>query len=313
MLKIEKTEVVGWEAAIRGMRNPLESWERSDSTYCQILNDLTKANQKSRCAGCKNEFVGRPNCYIVGENDHDLMMRLRDAGTDHRKFMRFLDVYVDITAPLYWWKEFKTYRAGRTFGDDEPEVLPIPEDYLEFDIEMNSCSTMHKIHSKEFTLDDFSHEHLEDLNGCNCDDSLLIDVSAYHDDSNLYSPTGVLTIICKALNRYRDRYLETKDKKYWWQMIQLLPSSYNQKRTLKLTYEVLANMYKSRRNHKLDEWHTFCDWIESLPYSELITGSESRLVAKLGEAFSQGLQSGVKTGPYISQAPANCDIEKSEE
>lgn len=279
MLKIEKTEVVGWEPAIRGMRNPLESWERSDSTYCQILDDLTKANQKYRCAGCKNEFVERPNCYIVGENDHDLMTRLRDAGTDHRKFMRFLDVYVDITAPLYWWKEFKTYRNGRKFGDDEPDICPIPDEYLEFDIEMNSCSTMHKIHSKEFTLEDFSHEHL-----FGPDDMLKWDerkdiakdnaLAAVNVDGNwcYFTPQGYIQMTCNILNHYRKKYLETKDKRYWWQMIQLLPSSYNQKRTLKLNYEVLANMYKSRRNHKLDEWHTFCDWVESLPYSELITG-----------------------------------------
>lgn len=311
MLKIEKTEVVGWEPAIRGMRNPLESWERSDSEYkCPY-----KEPGAPICSNCTENIC-------LGANDHDLMTRLRDAGTDHRKFMRFLDVYVDITAPLYWWKEFKTYRAGRAFGDDEPEVLPIPEDYLEFDIEMNSCSTMHKIHSKEFTLDDFSHEHLI----TNRDEKHTIVWSL---DS--FCPDDGLCLVIELLNFYRRKYLEigeklrqdmTRDrmlelqavqKQYWWQMIQLLPSSYNQKRTLKLTYEVLANIYKSRRNHKLDEWHTFCDWVESLPYSELITGSESRRAAKLGEALSQGLQSGIKAGPYISQTPANCDIEKSEE
>lgn len=263
MLKIEKTEVVGWEAAIRGMRNPLESWERSDSYPCGFLG---KVNECKEC--CNSiEGVGRPsNCFDLGPNDHDLMTRLRDAGTDHRKFMRFLDVYVDITAPLYWWKEFKTYRAGRAFGDDEPEVLPIPEDYLEFDIEMNSCSTMHKIHSKEFTLEDFSHEHLIVNRDWCFADNLMAGPEC------VSTPLDILHITIDALNIYREKYLKTKDKKYWWQMIQLLPSSYNQKRTLKLTYEVLANMYKSRRNHKLDEWHAFCDWVESLPYSELITG-----------------------------------------
>lgn len=307
MLKIEKTEVVGWEAAIRGMRNPLESWERSDSYPCGFLGKV------SECKECCNsiEGVGRPsNCFDLGPNDHNLMTRLRDAGTDHRKFMRFLDVYVDITAPLYWWKEFKTYRNGRKFGDDEPDICPIPDEYLEFDIEMNSCSTMHKIHSKEFTLDDFGHEHLIDYDRYACDE---VDCLTLYGAPHIQcGGLQLLNLTINVLNFYRKKYLETKDKRYWWQMIQLLPSSYNQKRTLKLTYEVLANMYKSRRNHKLDEWHTFCDWIESLPYSELITGSESRRAAKLGEALSQGLQSGIKAGPYISQAPANCDIEKSE-
>lgn len=260
MLKIEKTEVVGWEAAIRGMRNPLESWERSDSFWNYHPCEECNGN-----ASCIDDFH-------IGENDHDLMTRLRDAGTDHRKFMRFLDVYVDITAPLYWWKEFKTYRAGRAFGDDEPEVLPIPEDYLEFDIEMNSCSTMHKIHAKEFTLEDFSCEYLSNFSS--------------HPEKVL-DPLSILKFTIVTLNSCRHEYLETKDKFFWWQMIQLLPSSYNQKRTLKLTYEVLANMYKSRRNHKLDEWHTFCDWIESLPYSELITGSEcKKKVLAMGNAFS---------------------------
>lgn len=176
---------------------------------------------------------------------------------------------------------------------------------------------MHKIHTKEFTLEDFSCEHLEEL--IDCDGSLLIDVSPYKDDSNLYSPMGILTIICKALNRFRERYLETKDKKYWWQMIQLLPSSYNQKRTIKLNYEVLANMYKSRNNHKLDEWHTFCDWIESLPYSEIITGREteeklddlSQILIKNAEEYMENmnLEEYMKnmnyTNPFVSfTAPA---------
>lgn len=259
MIRFENTEVTGWEHAIRGMRNPMNSWDKSDSTYCQILDNLTKENRKWRCAGCKNEFVGRPNCYLIGENDLDLMKRLRNAGTDHRKFMRMITVYVDITAPLYWWKEFDTYKVGTV---------------------ANSCSTMHKIAAKEFTLDDFSHEHL-------------------------YAPLQDLRSIIDLLNTYRERYLETKDKKDWWQMIQLLPSSYNQKRTVMLNYEVLANIYKSRRNHKLDEWceHNestcpvnenticpnpkefllcedcfvgkgFCDWIKTLPYPQLITGEE---------------------------------------
>ena len=253
MLKLENTEVLGWEHAIRGMRNPMNSWEKSDSRWEPQFD---------------TESGPMFGVFVIGPNDLDLMKRLRNAGTDHRKFMRMITVYVDITGPLYWWKEFKTYRAGRKFGDDEPDVLPIPEDYLEFDIEMNSCSTMHKIAAKEFTLEDFSCEHLSD-----------------------FSIQIVMKQTIDALNHYRNEYLETietlknanlsdterhmiKDyqKCCWWQMIQLLPSSYNQRRTVMLNYEVLANIYKSRRNHKLDEWHTFCDWIERLPYSELITG-----------------------------------------
>ena len=229
MLKIENTEVVGFEAAIRGMRNPMNSWEKSDS--------CTKG-----FVWC-NEFCGKPidGCdkesgLYLGPNDHDLMMRLRNAGTDHRKFMRMITVYLDITAPLYWWKEFDTYRVG---------------------VEKNSCSTMHKIHAKEFDVNDFSHEHVEELTG---------------DDYNMSYDFLLRTI--DILNYYRKKFLETNVKTYWWQMIQLLPSSYNQRRTIMLNYEVLANIYKARRNHKLDEWHTFCDWIKTLPYSELITGKE---------------------------------------
>lgn len=256
MLKIEKTEVVGWEAAIRGMRNPMNSWDQSDSHPCNILNDLTDKNDSYRCAGCKNEFSVRPNCILIGPNDLDLIMKLRAAGIDHRKFMRMITVYVDIIAPLYWWKEFDTYKVGTV---------------------ANSCSTMHKIAAKEFTLEDFSHEHLTEfvpgqkVNGWTLEENDLIALP--NDPDYGYSSIGILRdIIVKALNFNREKYLKTKDKKYWWQMIQLLPSSYNQKRTVMLNYEVLANMYKSRKNHKLDEWHTLCDWIEGLPYSELITG-----------------------------------------
>lgn len=233
MIKIENTEVMGWEAAIRGMRNPKNSWGKSDSDYCEILGELTNENMCYRCAGCKNEFTSRPNCVVIGPNDHDLMMRLRNAGTDHRKFMRMIIVYVDITAPLYWWKEIDTYKVGTV---------------------ANSCSTMHTIHAKEFSLDDFSHEHL------------------------IVASLNSLKRTIEDLNACRDSYLSTYienpewKKEIWWQMIQLLPSSYNQKRTVMVNYEVLANMYKSRKNHKLDEWHVLCDWIESLPYSELITG-----------------------------------------
>lgn len=275
MIKFENTEVMGWEHAIRGMRNPMNSWEKSDSGW------KTDCTREHLIVDSDTEGYFELG---IGPTDRDLMMRLRNAGTDHRKFMRMITVYVDITAPLYWWKEFDTYKIGTV---------------------ANSCSTMHKIAEKKFTLEDFSCDHLENLIGDDdLDESLLIDVSPYRDNSNLYSPTGVLTIIIKALNKYRDRYLETKDKKYWWQMIQLLPSSYNQRRTVMLNYEVLANIYKSRRNHKLDEWceHKnidietlkrhyagtfklrdeksladigFCDWIKTLPYSELIVGERS--------------------------------------
>lgn len=211
MLKISNFEVMGWEHAIRGMRNPMNSWEKSDSLW----------------NGAFNYSNGTP-VWSIGDNDLDLMKCLRNAGTDHRKFMRMIVVYVDLTAPLYWWKEFDTYKVGTV---------------------ANSCSTMHKIAAKRFERDDFSHEHLMD------------------------GGNYILNSTIDMLNEYRAQYLDSEDKKYWWQMIQLLPSSYNQKRTVMLNYEVLANIYKSRRNHKLDEWHTFCDWIEELPYSELITGS----------------------------------------
>lgn len=259
MLKVENVEVLGWEHAIRGMRNPKNSWEKSDS---QFVRDPDYG-----CFGmCPCAELVDCDCCHVGPNDLKLMTTLRNAGTDHRKFMRMITVYLDITAPLYWWKEFKTYRAGKKFGDDEPDV--IDDGYLEYDIEMNSCSTMHKIADKEFTLDDFSHEHL-------IDDAYS--AFSLYDNAGKYtgldmSPKDILQLVCNVMNYYRKKYLETKDKQDWWQMIQLLPSSYNQKRTVMLNYEVLANMYKSRRNHKLDEWHTFCDWIESLPYSTLITG-----------------------------------------
>lgn len=237
MIKIENTEVLGWGAAIRGMRNPMNSWDKSDSCRCHVLNELSHKNESYRCAGCKNEFVSRPNCFVIGPNDYDLMLKLRNAGTDHCKFMRMIVVYVDIMAPLYWWKEFDTYKVGTV---------------------ANSCSTMHKITEKKFERDDFSHEHLS-----------CIDIGG-----GVGSPYWHLQQTIVMLNECLNLYLKTEDKKYWWQMIQLLPSSYNQKRTVMLNYEVLANIYKSRQNHKLDEWHTLCDWIKGLPYSELITGKE---------------------------------------
>ena len=236
MLKIENTEVVGWEAAIRGMRNPMNSWEKSDSKWYSI------GIPTSNPAAINDKNLSQK--YCIGDNDLDLMTRLRNAGTDHRKFMRMITVYLDITAPLYWWKEFDTYKVGTV---------------------ANSCSTMHKIHEKEFTLEDFSCEHLyaeDEIDG------MYYSTTAEEE----FTSTDVLKVVIESLNNYRKMYLATKDKKEWWQMIQLLPSSYNQKRTVMLNYEVLANIYKSRRNHKLDEWHTFCDCIESLPYSELITG-----------------------------------------
>ena len=198
MIEITNTEVMGWQHAIRGMRNPLNSWKMSDSAD-----------------------------GIIGEKDKDLMTRLSNAGTDHRKYMRMITVYLDINAPLYWWKEYDTYKVGTV---------------------ANSCSTMHKIQAKEFVIDDFSHEHL-----------------------NSESINKILMPTIEMLNQYRLKFIETKDKDYWWQMIQLLPSSFNQKRTVLLNYEVLANIYKSRKGHKLDEWRTFCEWIKTLPLSYIIT------------------------------------------
>ena len=261
MIKFENTEVIGWEHAIRGMRNPMNSWEKSDSYDSVNCGECGIVDRDGICKPAEH----RAECekhreWYVGQNDLDLMKRLRNAGTDHRKFMRMITVYVDITAPLYWWKEFDTYKVGTV---------------------VNSCSTMHKIADKEFTLDDFSHEHFITADN---DDPM----DAYFVGNTRWGSNDVMNITLKVLNYYRNRYLKTKDKKYWWQMIQLLPSSYNQKRTVMMNYEVLANIYKSRMNHKLDEWaeHTgeeivkaalngkfgFCDWIKTLPYSELITG-----------------------------------------
>lgn len=242
MLKIEHTEVLGWEHAIRGMRNPLNSWDKSDSFPCgSVMCLLGKfPNYDEITSSCNQQ-----DDYIIGPNDLDLMRRLVKAGTDHSKFMRMITVYVDITAPLYFFKEFDTYKVGTV---------------------ANSCSTMHKIHAKEFTLDDFSCEHLmahEMIVSNNRDSTGELDLLGY--------PLLHLEHTIDMLNACRSDFIFTKDKKYWWQMIQLLPSSYNQKRTVMLNYAVLRNMYHSRKNHKLDEWHTFCEWIESLPYSELIT------------------------------------------
>lgn len=209
MITITQAEVFGWDAAIRGMRNPMNSWDKSDSKHwleCVVGHEI--------------------ECRIVGRNDLTLMKKLVTAGSDHAKFMRMINVTADITAPLYWWKEFDTYKVGTV---------------------ANSCSTMHTIANKEFMLGDFSHEHL------------------------MHGGLECIKNLCKDLNMCREQYLTTHDKEWWWQMIQLLPSSYNQKRTVQLNYAVLHNMYHARRNHKLDEWRDFCSWVESLPYAELIT------------------------------------------
>ena len=221
MLKIEKYLVPNeeqWVMAIEGARNPMNSWDRIDS-YVGIVNEA-------------DYELGYEPIYdfFLGNNDRKLMMQLAKAGTEHSKYRRMIPVWVTINAPLYWWKEADTYTVGKV---------------------QNSCSTMHKIHSKEFTLDDFSTEHMTP--------NILQNAFMY---------------IIYAMNDAREMFLETKDKKWWWQMIQLLPTSYNQKRTVFLNYEVLAKMYRERKNHKLDEWHTLCDWIKTLPYSELITMEE---------------------------------------
>lgn len=239
MIKFENEDIVGFDHAIRGMRNPMNSWDKSDSLLVPINESIEHDNSI--------QFE-----YKIGEADHDLMMKLRNAGTDHRKYMRMITVYVDITAPLYWWKEFDTYKVGTV---------------------ANSCSTMHKIHEKKLTIDDFSHEHItgwesdEDIFALPCSNSNSDDT--YEDE---YDDERVLNLTIIALNHYRNLYLKTKDKRYWDKMIQLLPSSYNQRRTVMLNYEVLANMYKSRKNHKLQEWRDLCEWIKTLPYSEIITG-----------------------------------------
>ena len=225
MIKIEQTEISGFGAAIRGMRNPMNSWDKMDSHVCNYVE------YDCDCPMVANGDEPGEECndgkwkFCVGENDYALMKRLADGGSCHAKYRRMMLVTCDITAPLYWWKEFDTYKVGTV---------------------ANSCSTMHKIHAKEFTLNDFSHEHL-------CDNSLK-----------------TLQAVIDNLNIERKNFLFTKDKWCWWQMIQLLPSSYNQKRTVLLNYEVLANIYKWRKNHKLDEWRDFCRWIEELPYSNVI-------------------------------------------
>lgn len=245
MIKLEHVVLASseqMEFIIEGMRNPMNSWNKTDSfNGCETYKGISKCLD---CDGVRE--CGAVNKYlIVGENDHSLMQRLAKAGTDHRKFMRMLPVYIRITAPLYWWKEFDTYKVGTV---------------------ANSCSTMHKIQAKEFTLEDFSCEHLMNVPG-----------------EGVLPPLAVLETTIDTLNAYRKLYLCTLSpdgsigipenrKDIWWQMIQLLPSSYNQTRNVMMNYEVLANIYKSRKDHKLDEWRNFCKWIETLPYSELIAG-----------------------------------------
>lgn len=262
MLKIENVVTPSpeqWRSAIMGARNPMNSWDRSDSEFEEHCLESWPHNTVMTFEN-------------LGSNDHDLLMRLRNAGTDHRKFMRMLPVHMDIIAPFYFWKEFSTYKVGTV---------------------ANSCSTMHKIAAKDFTLEDFSCEHLIKVSDSEFKDEVFFEDS-YHIRSRMIAING-LELIIEMLNHYRKLYLETKDKKYWWQMVQLLPSSYNQRRTVMLNYEVLANIYKSRRNHKLDEWHTFCDWIERLPYSEIITGmSESEKMLRIGEKIHEGFEKGLK-------------------
>ena len=241
MLTVENIETYGWEAAIRGMRNPMNSWEKSDS--CYSIDKLDK-NYTVVIHNYK-AFDGLFSFYI-GPNDKKLMLDLCKGGPVHAKFRRMLTITMDITAPLYWWKEFDTYKVGTV---------------------ANSCSTMHKIHAKEFELSDFSFDHFDDLDDPN---SLLFEDDKYFKIDSKW--LADVTIV--MLNKARKLFLETKDKKYWWQMIQLLPSSYNQKRTVQLNYEVAHNIYISRKDHKLDEWHTLCDALKELPISELITMEE---------------------------------------
>ena len=236
MIRIENAEVIGWEHVIRGMRNPMNSWEKSDSGICKGGDDGIGCENCSDC-GCDHAY---DHSFKLGKEDHKLMMKLAAGGSVHAKYRRMIVVHLDITAPLYWWKEFDTYKVGTV---------------------ANSCSTMHKIQAKEFTMEDFSVEHLMNYTEVGC--------GALTKKTDV--PIEIFSDIIKCLNTYRNIFLETGDKKYWWQMIQLLPSSYNQRRTIMLNYEVLAGIYPYRRNHKLDEWHDFCHWIEKLPYSEIIT------------------------------------------
>lgn len=266
MIKIENTVTPSpeqWNAIIMGMRNPMNSWERSDSFCNPMMDNCRDCSDREKCAYIF-EQDGKPYRSDIGPNDHDLMMRLTNGGPVHAKYRRMIPVYVTVTAPLYWWKEFDTYRVG---------VIPNP-----IDIEMNSCSTMHKIAAKEFTLEDFSFEHLLNDHSSGFQYPIMkLQNNEYVEEEEFLTPLGLLGKTVEVLNVMRHRYLETKDKRYWWQMIQLLPSSYNQKRTVELNYEVLNNIYHFRKDHKLDEWREFCKWIESLPYSEIINPEKEDL------------------------------------
>ena len=240
MIKIENVEVMGWEHAIRGMRNPMNSWSKSDSGICKGGDDGIGCENCANYDSCEHTY---DHSWQLGKADHDLMMRLAAGGPTHAKYRRMISVYVDITAPLYWWKEFDTYKVGTV---------------------ANSCSTMHCIHKKKFTLEDFSVEHLEETSV---------------GSGTLYNPFKHFCNTIDCLNACQKEYLISRDKKYWYEMIQLLPSSYNQKRTVMLNYEVLSGIYPMRKNHKLDEWVEFCKWIKTLPYSEIIIGEEVKLYA----------------------------------
>ena len=250
MIKIEKTTVKGFDDAVRGMRNPMNSWDRSDSGH--------HINPSLLFPG------GHSSLLLIGENGLDLMTRLAEAGSDHAKYRRMIVIWTDIVAPLYWWKEFDTYKVGTV---------------------ANSCSTMHTIQNKEFTIDDFSHEHLLGPNDISREADMYDDTALAHipvTDGLIYcTPLSFLYMACAVLNHFRELYLKTGDKTYWWQMIQLLPSSYNQRRTVMLNYEVLANIYHARKNHKLDEWRDFCKWIETLPYADgIIFQNKSKICSK---------------------------------
>ena len=293
-LKIENVDIHGWEAAIRGARNPMNSWEKSDSWfidrwdiemkefYCHSLDIYSAIMEETgeltndghsimevmwMTINAENEWLTATTSWpyaedenykycvklILGQNDYKLLKNLCKGGSEESKWRRFVTVSMDLTAPLYWWKEFDTYKVGTA---------------------CNSCSTMHKIHAKEFTIEDFSCEHLSWGPEHDGTETTLIAKNGDSYVCEVVFPMAVMKDIIDVLNHNRQKFLETKDKKYWWQMIQLLPTSYNQRRTIILNYEVLAKQYRERKNHKLDCWHTYCDWIKTLPYSELITMEE---------------------------------------
>ena len=266
MIKIEKTDIHGWEAAIRGARNSFNSWDNSDSAACYFCRD-NDTNPGFCDDGLYDKTIVLSNpdgsCFEIGPNDQKLMKKLAKAGPSHAKYRRFITVTMDVTGPLYWWKEMDTYKVG-TVG--------------------NSCSTMHTIADKEFELEDFSCEHL---------------ISDEPIPTRVYSAKDMMEATVANLNLFRRLYLDTKDKKYWWQMIQLLPSSYNQKRTLLVNYEVLANIYHQRKEHKLDEWRTFCEWIKGLPMSEIITGKETDIDSETVEKL-------VDCGNVYTISPEEC-------